>query len=699
MTFRPSRTPLRATVAAASVMALLVGSTTASAAAPTVTSHLSTYATPSTVRAGTAFTVTGAVSPKGGTVVLERLVGKAWKPLGKAKATSGQYTFIVRSPHKPASWALKVVRGKTGNAATTTGKTVHVLSTSAYYVVTATATTAVQGRPTVITGAVHPKATGLVLLQIFRHGGWAKNGYAHLSGGSAFVFNTVLVAGDYSFRVVKAFSAKVAAGTSAVVTSTVTSPTAPAQPVTTAPPAAPVQHAPTGPSVTTTQLPGAVTTEPFSTTLAASGGVHPYTWSYSGVPAWLSTTTSGGISGTPTTPGTTSLTVTVKDAAGLTGTATLALTVLHISGVGIAWGSNFDGTLGDGSTTTRTSPVLMLGPNGFPPFTSVVTLAAGGVNVYALRSDGTVWAAGADGSGQLGNGTYDIGATTTPVQVTGLTGVTAVASSYNTAFALKSDGTLWSWGDNGHGLLGTGADVGSSNTPVQVQTPAAMKAVKAIAVGATVAYALDTDGVVWAWGDNNVGQLGNGTLFSSLTPTKVSGSAGMVAIAAGQNTGYELSASGNVYAWGSNGSHELHYGNTINGTSPQLVAGVSGVQQLSAGAEMAYGLTSNGTVVAWGDNDAGEMGVGSNDNETGPVTVDLPAGVTVASLSAGIAVGYVLTTAGTVYTWGGSAKGALGNGAATLEEAPTLIADFSSVSVLESGPNADSAYAVIYTTP
>jgi hypothetical protein len=189
---------------------------------------------------------------------------------------------------------------------------------------------------------------------------------------------------------------------------------------------------------------------------------------------------------------------------------------LALKGDTTVWvaGYNAYGQLGDGTTTQRETPVQV------PNLTNVVAVAAGTYHALALKSDDLVWAWGYNGSGQLGDGT-----TTnrlTPVQVQNLTNVKAIASSAtaNHSLALKRDGTVWAWGNNQYGQLGDGTTT-QRNTPVQVQN---LTNVKAIAAGQGHSLALKTDGTVRAWGYNQGGDLGDGTTANNrLTPVQVQG--------------------------------------------------------------------------------------------------------------------------------------------------------------------------------
>ena len=276
-------------------------------------------------------------------------------------------------------------------------------------------------------------------------------------------------------------------------------------------------------------------------------------------------------------------------------------------------------------------------PNGtdgdIPP--SVSAIAAGHSHTVALKSDGTVWAWGSNLDGQLGDGTtihrYS------PVQVKGsggagfLTGVSAVAAGYSHTVALKSDGTVWAWGWNSRGQLGDGTGT-NSNTPVQVKGAGGagfLDDVSAIAAGSEHTVALKSDGTVWTWGLNNRGQLGNGTDINSATPVQVRGSGGagfltgVSAIAAGFGHTVALKSDGTVWTWGHNTNGQLGdgtSGNENNRNTPVQVKGSGGegsltnVSVIAAGSYHTVALETyvGCTVWAWGNNPAGQLGDGTN---------------------------------------------------------------------------------------
>src|ERR1035437_3661407 len=208
---------------------------------------------------------------------------------------------------------------------------------------------------------------------------------------------------------------------------------------------------------------------------------------------------------------------------------------LRSDGTVWAWGWNYSGQLGNGTTTDSHVPVQVSG------LTGVTAIASGDSAGYALRSDGTVWAWGDNYFGGLGNGTLT--SSSVPVQVSGLTGVMAIAGGAGSGYAVRLDGTVWAWGDNGSGEPGNGWNTPNSSVPVQVS---GLTGVTAIAAGENeTAYAVRSDGTAWAWGRNVDGELGDGTTSTeSDVPVQVSGLSGVTAITGGNFSGYALRSDG-----------------------------------------------------------------------------------------------------------------------------------------------------------
>ncbi|RKG89192.1 hypothetical protein D7W82_07985 [Corallococcus sp. CA049B] len=272
--------------------------------------------------------------------------------------------------------------------------------------------------------------------------------------------------------------------------------------------------------------------------------------------------------------GTTTNRTTPVQVQGLTGVATLHAggdhtVVLKQDGTVWAWGNNFEGELGDGTTTYRKQPVRVTG------LTGVTALGIGSGHTVALKQDGTLWAWGFNSVGQVGDGTKVN--RTTPVRVAGLTGVAAVYAGSGHSFALKQDGTLWAWGFNNAGQLGDGTTA-DRTSPVRVQLSGLTGMTALVASGdpdtdSHHTVILRQDGTVWAWGNNSSGQLGDGTTIRRATPVQVQGLTGVNTLAAGGNHTVAVKQEGSVWAWGSNSSGQLGDGTTTQRTTPVQVRG------------------------------------------------------------------------------------------------------------------------------
>jgi alpha-tubulin suppressor-like RCC1 family protein len=281
-------------------------------------------------------------------------------------------------------------------------------------------------------------------------------------------------------------------------------------------------------------------------------------------------------------------------------------------------------------------------PVPVPGLAGITQVAAGQETGLALRSDGTVWAWGYNDFGQLGTGSD--APSFTPVQVSGLTGVTQIAAGYGWSMALRSDGTVWSWGVNVAGQLGDGTGV-NSNVPVQVKglshvTRIAAGSADGLAVAAVARRGIVTTlSTVYAWGANSDGQVGDGTTQERFAPVPVTGVSvpSVAGIAMGDDFAMVLGTDGTVWDWGQNGVGQLGNGTTTAASRPVEARGPgSGIVQIAAGSVFALARRSDGTVWAWGFNEHGELGDGTT---TGLQANPAPVQVTALSGATSIAAG------------------------------------------------------------
>lgn len=278
-----------------------------------------------------------------------------------------------------------------------------------------------------------------------------------------------------------------------------------------------------------------------------------------------------------------------------------------------SWGYNAFGQLGAISSD-------LTSPRWVSSLSDVVSASAGGTFSVAARSDGSVWE-----WGLLNSFT-----TVSTPKLIGNTGATSVSAGGNHFLVLAGAGTVWGAGDNSKGQLGLGNTTSQGTLTTIPNQPAAFgnSPVIAIAAGYSHSVALTAAGTVWTWGDDSLGQLGDGvsvpnTLYRS-TPYQVLGLSNITKIAAGANHTVALKSDGTVYAWGDNSSGQLGFGSATPNyrSSPWPVSGLSGpVVAIGAGNSHSIAVLANGSVVSWGSNTSGELGTVSVPHNSTPTTL------------------------------------------------------------------------------
>ena len=347
-----------------------------------------------------------------------------------------------------------------------------------------------------------------------------------------------------------------------------------------------------------------------------------------------------------------------------------------------AWGWNGVGQLGDGTTADRYSPTRVgMG-------TSWIAVAAGGEHSLAIKSDGSLWAWGDDEYGQLGDGSNadrDV-----PVRVgTGTKWVTVAAGWYS-SLAIKSDGSLWTWGRNDKGQLGDGTTT-DRDVPTRIGTDTDWVA---IAAGGHHSLALKSDGSLWAWGGNEKGELGDGTTTDQHAPIRIGTATGWVAIATGMQHSVALKANGSLWAWGDNEKGQLGDGTTTEQHAPTRIGTENDWVAVSAGAVDSLALKSDGSLWAWGFNQYGQLGDGSTADRYAPTRVATPKGWV--AVAGGAYHCLAEKSGGTLWAWGDNPKGALGDGTTTERDAPFQV--LTGVKVPASG-GTGAAFSDIASSP
>jgi len=297
-----------------------------------------------------------------------------------------------------------------------------------------------------------------------------------------------------------------------------------------------------------------------------------------------------------------------------------------------------------------------------PGLTGCGAISAGGLYSGALKNDGSVWMWGQNSSGQMGTGQTSV--QSTPKQLGTISDVSDVAAGRFHTIAVKSDGTVWAWGYNVFGQLGDGTSAGSRD-PVQVS--GLISAVK-VSCGSNFSLVLKTDGTVWAWGYNYSGQLGDGTTIDKLLPVQVDGLSDVTEISAGFGHTLALKADGSVWAWG---SAALGDGTTTSSSVPIHVPSLSNITGVVAGNGYSLALKSDGTVWAWGANGEGQLGDGTRTSRATPVQISALANV--AKISAGYDHSMALLNDGSVWAWGSNFHGQLGDGTQDRQVSPVRV--------------------------
>jgi len=268
-----------------------------------------------------------------------------------------------------------------------------------------------------------------------------------------------------------------------------------------------------------------------------------------------------------------------------------------------AWGSNWHGQLGDGTTTDRHSPVWIA--NG------VASVSAGGGHTMGITADGGLWAWGGNWSGQLGDGT-----TTdrhSPVLIAN--GVASVSAGGSHTMAITTDGNLWGWGGNWHGQLGDNTTE-TRLSPIRIFITPVWTAVTSVSASGDYTMAILDGGSLWGWGDNQVGQLGDGTNTYRRGPVWAMGNVAMVSARNSQTDGghtMAIRADGSLWGWGMNTFGQIGNGTTWDWSSANFshVKVMENVAEVSTGFNHTIAITVDGCVWSWGANWSGQVGSGS----------------------------------------------------------------------------------------
>jgi alpha-tubulin suppressor-like RCC1 family protein len=415
----------------------------------------------------------------------------------------------------------------------------------------------------------------------------------------------------------------------------------------------------------------------------------PIAWTTSD-PAIATISAGGAVTGV--SDGSTTITASVE---GKSGTATVSVIAeiftsvaaggahtcaLTISGLAFCWGRGESGQLG------IPVPTLTCPTDGGPfPCTMVpvaveggltfAQLAGGGAHTCGLTSDGTAYCWGSNTRGQLGDNSTTSQSDAPVAVATALKFASIDAGAQHTC-ALTSDGIAYCWGRNNRGQLGDGTTTNSS-VPVAVTGDLTFQSIKAGGFDIGHTCGLTTSGDAYCWGDNERGQLGNGTggvgkedVTAHPAPAPVIGNLTFTALTAGLGRHTCGLTGTGTYCWGENSFGALGNRSTNDSAEPVPVSGGIAFAQLIAGGFIGHtcGLRSDGKAYCWGENERGQVGDNSTVDRLEPSPVS--GGLTFTSIDAGFRHTCGLATAGGIYCWGSGGAGQLGGNSTSASWVP-----------------------------
>jgi alpha-tubulin suppressor-like RCC1 family protein len=331
------------------------------------------------------------------------------------------------------------------------------------------------------------------------------------------------------------------------------------------------------------------------------------------------------------------------------------------------WGQNNDGEIGDGSTIVAKSR---------QPVMNVKDPAAVGLGQFVTcicDRSGQAWCWGQNSFGELGIGKISTPGALVPTQVPGVTDCVQIAGGAQHTCVVRTDGTVSCWGSNDSGQVGQ-----PKSMPIvtSATTVAGLTAAAEVQGGEKYTCARNTDMTVACWGDNSLGQLGDGTNVSRAAPMPVTGlAADVLEIAVGRFSVCARHSSGAVSCWGSNSNGQLGNGNHEDSNVPVDVVGIPDATQLAVGLQHACAARSTGIVSCWGSNSEGQLGDGEISKVDSLMPVDVQGIAQVSSIAAGSVHTCARDSAG-LACWGENLVNQLGDGTTTNRSLPVSVAGF-----------------------
>ena len=434
-----------------------------------------------------------------------------------------------------------------------------------------------------------------------------------------------------------------------------------------------------------------------SANLSATGALN-YTWS----PSVSLSFPNGAL--TPANPTvTTTYSVFGKDINGCTNTGVTTISVTNCSfcwkeidgGFSTTFGIKNDGTLwswgrhgnalGAGTTTSSPVPIKISTATNWSKVVSRIYFTS------AIKSDGTLWGWGVNSTGQLGNGTTT--STNVPTQIGTSNNWKSVAVGSDFVIGLKNDGTIWAWGDNSVGQLGISIATSNTFIPTQVDTCTHWKQ---IAAGNQHAIGLKTDGTLWGWGNNAFGQVASGIGSYTDTPVQIGSGTNWQAVFQSEDNSIAIRNDGTLWTWGSNSQGESGLGSVSAAGVPTQVGTANNWISFKTEWDHSLGQKADGSIWACGNNFSGVYGNGTTMTSTNtPIQVVNPNWTTI-----GLGLNHCagIKYDGSLWTWGRNLNGQLGDGTTNDSSIPLSISCPTSTTVMDENQNLTSIFT-IYPNP
>lgn len=335
---------------------------------------------------------------------------------------------------------------------------------------------------------------------------------------------------------------------------------------------------------------------------------------------------------------------------------------LKANGLSWVWGAGLTGALGNGMENLEYSPISLSNEISSK-------IACGAFDTFIIKTNGTLWGTGYNYAGELG-----VNSTTEGIlnltQVGTASDWKDIAPGDFFTIALKTDNTIWAWGQNDGYQMGDGSCCANRLEPAQVGTDSDWKSIGISQ--ARSAFAIKNNGTLWCWGSNIAGLLGSNFVSGYPYPTQHNTDTDWASVTLGYAHMLALKTNGTLWAWGSDGQGQTANDGTFGYYDPHQI-GTSTWKMVAGGLNTSFGIKTDGTLWAWGQNDAGQLGIGGiTPNQFAPVQIGTDNNWD--KISAGFEHCIALKTDGSLWAWGDNTFGQYGNGTTINSTTPILIA-------------------------